>query len=469
MRGPVKWSFLAIAMILNVPARGDMPVPQDFAFGFRVDIESPGALCELDIPDAVYRDATRADLGDIRVFNSAGQVIPHVLRRPGTESGQAPASVAVPFFPLYTQNGADIPKQTLRIITDKKGTIIDAAGLTAAADESHRVTAYLLDISALEKAPDRLKLDWTKPEDAGFTVGVEVASSDDLTHWSSLVKAVTLADLKSGDAVLSRDEIELPVYKARYLRITWPEELHDVRLTGVLASFRAREKPPKHRWLEVRGTADESNPYIVVFDTGGYWPADTARMNFKTSNVVVHATLSSRATGDAGWQTRHSGIFYTLEHDGTTLESEPARFKTTSDRYWRFMLADKDRRLPGNAPTLVLGWRPYRLTFVVEGEPPYTVAFGNAALTGAARPVDSLLQEIDEEQEKGLIVAGRTSSVFVLGGKGRLEPPAAPFPWKTTILWVVLVAGIALLAAMVRSLWRKMSIASGSSAKHDQP
>ena len=159
---------------------------------------------------------------------------------------------------------------------------------------------------------------------------------------------------------------------------------------------------------------------------------------------------------------RYSGIFYTLEHEGTALESEPAKFGTTSDRNWRFKLADKERQLAGNSPTLVLGWMPHVLTFVAQGSPPFTVAFGSATIAAAAHPVDTLLRSIDEEQEKGLIITARASSVFTLGGEVKLEQPATPFPWKTIILWTVLLAGVAMLAWMVRRLFRQIDTPGSS-------
>ena len=56
---------------------------------------------------------------------------------------------------------------------------------------------------------------------------------------------------------------------------------------------------------------------------------------------------------------------------------------------------------------------------------------------------------IEDRQKRGDIVTGRRSEVFMLGGPRKLEPP---FPWKTWSLWTVLIAGVGLLAWMVRKL-----------------
>ena len=454
--------WISMVMAGSMPVFADAPVPQDFAFGFEVDIETRGALYELELPDNVYRSVVRADLGDIRVFNSSGQVVPHMLRLPSAELGQAPEPTEVAFFPIYTQGEEDSARQMLRIITGDKGTIVDSTSMAVPNHVDDRVTHYLLDISTIEYSPNRLKLAWERPKGAGFAASVEVASSNDLSRWSSLVGDVTLADLESDAALLAHDVIELPVRKARYLRITWPESLREVKLIGVLASFPAAGKPLPHRWLEVPGASNKEDPRTFEFDTGGYWPTDTARIDFSLPNVVVHAALMSRPTQEANWESRYSGVFYTLQHNGTALKSEASTFRTATDRYWRFRIADKERQLTGSPPTLELGWVPHLLTFVAQGEPPYTVAFGSATMDAAARPMATLLHSIDEVKEKGLIVPVTASTVFTLGGEIKLQPPEAPFPWRTLVLWTVLLAGVVMLAWMVRGLFRKMATQDGS-------
>ena len=95
-------------------------------------------------------------------------------------------------------------------------------------------------------------------------------------------------------------------------------------------------------------------------------------------------------------------------------------------------------------------------TFVARGGSPYTVAFGSAVAGLAERPAALLLRDIGSEQDQGLVVAARASPVFTLGGEERRKAPPPPFPWKTWLLWAVLISGVALLALMVRKLWRQL-------------
>jgi len=63
--------------------------PEDFAYGMAIRADAQDALYEIEIPAAVYRGVTRADLGDVRVFNGQGEVVPHSLRPRAAASSEA--------------------------------------------------------------------------------------------------------------------------------------------------------------------------------------------------------------------------------------------------------------------------------------------------------------------------------------------------------------------------------------------
>ena len=67
--------------------------PVDFAYGMAIEADAAqDALHEIEIPAAVYRAVTRADLGDVRVFNGQGEVVPHALRPRASSSVNKPAA-----------------------------------------------------------------------------------------------------------------------------------------------------------------------------------------------------------------------------------------------------------------------------------------------------------------------------------------------------------------------------------------
>jgi hypothetical protein len=124
-----------------------------------------------------------------------------------------------------------------------------------------------------------------------------------------------------------------------------------------------------------------------------------------------------------------------------------------SDRYWRLAPEGASTGDPSGTPKLALGWTPHRLRFVAQGEPPYTVAFGSAS-SNANRP---LLGTLEDGKLDGMIGSATGTEVFDLGGPARLHAS----PWRTWVLWGVLLGGLALLGWMVRRLVRQLG--SGAS------
>ena len=101
---------------------------------------------------------------------------------------------------------------------------------------------------------------------------------------------------------------------------------------------------------------------------------------------------------------------------------------------------------------------PHILTFVAQGEPPYVIAFGN----GSAEPLNPtrypMSLNFTEMQQRLMIKTTTTSESYLLGGIEKLEPPPEPLPWRTWLLWAVLITGVVLLGWMVWRLARQMNL-----------
>ena len=78
----------------------------------------------LELPRAVYRGAVRPDLGDLRVFNGAGEVVPHAFRPRASVETQKRAPVALPVFPVYGDDPKQLDGLSLRVERNASGTIV---------------------------------------------------------------------------------------------------------------------------------------------------------------------------------------------------------------------------------------------------------------------------------------------------------------------------------------------------------
>lgn len=447
--------------LAGVVCGAEPPVPGDFASGLRLQPQGDHALWELELPEQVYRTVTRSDLGDIRVFNRAGDAVPFTLRRPVVTDVQAPEPERVPVFALRAEPDSDESGRSVRIVTDERGSIVDV--LTPETDAAgERIGAYLIDASKVEGAPAALELAWARPDGEGFVTTVQVEASDDLAHWRTLAVNATLADLQSGDHALVHRRIPLPGVKVKYLRLSWPDDLAGVRVSAATLTFASTQRPLPRRWREVVAARVPDQPGVFEFDAEGHWPADRIRVGFPAGNIVTYARLLSRPSAADRWRVRTRGVFYDLRQNDVRLRSDPVQLQPTTDRYWRLDTSGGEGVARSGMPVLEQGWVPHVLTFVAQGDAPFTVAFGSATAGAARQPVDGLLRHVGQARQRALVGQARIQERVVLGGKARLTPPPAPLPWKKWLLWAVLVLGVLALAAMVRRTYQQMSTESDS-------
>jgi tryptophan-rich sensory protein len=83
--------------------------------------------------------------------------------------------------------------------------------------------------------------------------------------------------------------------------------------------------------------------------------------------------------------------------------------------------------------------------FVARGAGPFYLAYGSSLAQSAAASLTMLPKNL-------AIVPASLSSSELSGGESLLQPLVAPFPWKTPLLWTVLIAGAGLLAWMAYRL-----------------
>lgn len=453
--------LLICTLTLPMYTHAASPLPSDFAYGMTVETEGRASLWKIWLPEDVYLKVTRPDLGDIRVFDSSGQIVPHMLRSPRATIKEPPKPSSLPIFPLYEGDEKISAGHSLRIITDNNGAVVNVIRQSIPADKNNVISAYLIDATKIQHKPDKLILDWESRKETGFSVNVNVDVSNNLSAWHRLINNATLADLHFGDHQLYHREISLPVRAYKYLRISWPKTLREVKLKGSIVTFPSIEQPPQRHWLKITGVKNTELPGSYDFDTKGNWPVDQARIILPSQNILINVELASRPDEKFVWYRKHLGLFHKLlKEDGTMLMSPPATFGITNDRYWRLIEIGDGNVFDKYTPVLELGWIPHVLTFVAQGEPPFVIAYGSGAVQPLKQTPDSLIHTIYDTKQQVSIKTATTSPAYTLGGAEKLQPPPEPLPWRKWLLWFVMIMGAVLLAWMVWRLSRQLGESS---------
>jgi len=444
-------ALATLLLTLVSVAAADEPVllrPSDFAYGIPIQVTGAGPLFELALPRAVYETVTRTDLGDLRVFNAHGEVVPSALRPP--EAAPAPAVwMRLALFPVHG-GGRKADELVLRVRKNRSGAIVSVQP-GPGAGSGPPTTFYLVDASADDRPMRALELDWKDPSAAGFSGDLRVEASDDLKQWRVLADAAPLARLHYRGQLLERRRIEFAPQRAKYLRLVWQAPVRAVALTEIRAE-RLTEVLPARDWIALAPAGRGAKPGEFLYTLAGRMPADRVRIRLPQVDTLAGAELYSRADRADGWQLRASGPVYRLDRNGQELIGDALAFSPDADgdREWLLRLAAPDA-VPGNeAPALELGWVPQQLLFAARGDGPFLLAYGSDGMLPGGDSQEKLLQEYSGRGAGESVLQPATPGAqLVLGGSKRLQVPFTALPWRKWLLWSAIALGVFMVGLLV--------------------
>lgn len=453
--------FMMLSWSMGVFAERQPTLEQkDFAWGIALKSAEPSPFYQLPLPMSVYSGVTRADLGDLRLFNGKGHLLPHDLRLPPLSLPDEAQVQRVKLFPLYGTRSADLQLLSMRISRQSEaGTMtLEQRQLQRAQDEVLR--GYLLQLWDGDERPaiTSLRLQWPE-QSQGFIHRLRLEQSDDLSRWRPLAVPAVMADLGFGSERLIKRAIDLPVKTDRYIRLTRSDGELPVALESVTAVITGRsvEYPQAVANIATIRRGEKAGEYL--FEIPGRLPVTRMELIPGERNTIVRVTLYSRPTEKAPWISRSSGPIYRLEVNGTPLEQTTLGVNRSSDRMWRLVVDETGGGLGEELPVIKVSWIPHQLQFSARGEGPYLLAYGSAL----ALPIQQglLLKGFrDEEQQQMVSESIEAGEQFELAGPAALMVERH-YDWKQWSLWGVLILATLLLGWMAWSTLRQMNRADG--------
>ena len=454
--------FIAFFITSGFAVAAEKPI--DFAYGLKIDASGTEALYDVTLPPAVYQGVTRRDLGDVRVFNGAGEVVPHAWRPRRTEKADAGATVALTLFPLKAAAGANVDALTISVRRSAGGAVsvdVKSGGAPAPAQQT---VAYLIDMSAQDRALRAIELDWKAPD--GFSGKLRVDASDDLSNWRTLVSGAPLLNLEVGGQRLQQKRVEVPPQKAKYLRLAWAQERSDdgaksapPEITAASGELAEKFVEASREWAKFNAGKGEK-PGEYLFDLKGQFPIDRLRLELPEPNTIVQVEVLVRDKAEQPWRSVTRGVAYRLRQPAGEIASPDIQVGASSERWWMIRIDQRGGGLGSGMPALNAGWVPHQLVFAARGAAPFTLAYGNRGAQAGSLPIDSLIPGYREDSGAS-VRAAKTSALpgvnvqaasaqaqKELGGEARLQEQ---IDWKRWSLWGVLGLGVLVLGAMA---WR---------------
>lgn len=446
------------------------PGPDDFAYSLSLPEAREQGIYQLALPESVYLHSAFADGRDIRVFNAAGEPVPQSIRTAQPPAERREQSRSVPFFPLCSPDaGADPHDFSLEVRTREDGSIIrvERGAQTAAQKES---CWHLLDLTRMEQPVSELEIVWQA--DGQQLVGIVLESSTDLHKWQPLATG-TLAQLEYSGRSIRQNRIALPPASRRpsYVRLRCPDCSGPLHLQEVLARHSSASPPAGLHWLNLAAvqvqTGSEGRDYF--FTAPAALQAQSARLRLTEENSIGQVELASRPDSKSEWELQSRSLVYAVQANGLRLENPDIPLDSRQGPFWRLRVASENmenrqaggKKAPAPGLTLALGWRPGILVFLAKGPAPYTLAYGKADMAAEALTQNDLLLQVLEQSgtqaNPQSIQAGEERK---RQGEAALQlnaARAASLPWPRIGLWLMLGAGVALLAFMAKKLYQELA------------
>ncbi|KQX21557.1 MULTISPECIES: DUF3999 family protein [unclassified Sphingomonas] len=443
-----RWMTAAACALLAGCSAQDGADPADpsaYAVRLAVTPAPGGSVQRIDLPAAALaalRSPTRAD---VRIFDGAGT--PLAMAIAGPAAGRAAIdTLRLPAFPIVGPAGALAAEGTELRVEQRDGDRIVTV-VRGPASAARAVTlGALFDTRAIVGRARSLRLDAVLPPQQPVSFVVE--TSPDLADWTP-VGGKILYRREAGRAgaigseAIPLDDIGL---EGRYLRVTWtsPQRLlAPVELRGALVDV-ARRLDTDDRPAIATSAPRRLEAHDVRFTLPRPMLLAAVTIAPAAGEMLVPVTLFGRNAPDQSWTPIGSGSL----RAGATAPIE------LSGAIYRDYRIEADRRTPGfaAAPRLKLLFEPARLAVLFDGKPPYTLAAGVAGAESRYLAMGELVPGYRPGAEDRLpqaTVAAPPSSPLALA-----QADDRPFSPRKTLLWGLLLLGVAALGLMVWRLWR---------------
>lgn len=450
--------------LLLLPALAAAEQPQEFAYGIPLAVDGRQAFYQVQVPRAVYEGVLRADLGDLRIFNADGEVVPHAMR-PQVATKTAPPPLRVALFPIRTDTPAGIDGLDLRIEKSGDRTVVNLSRDGQPATGT-KLVGYIADASGLQAPVRALTLELPASSD-NVVSRLTVAASDDLRQWSVLAANASIVRLEASGERLEQLRIEFSAREARYLRLTSSGRGPIPELAGLAVESGESVVDAPREWKEASGVAVKGAPGELEVDLGGQFPVDRLRLKLPQVNTVVALELLARAQPADPWRRVTSATVYRLNREGEEVRSSDIAIGVTSDRYWLVKIDPRGGGIGSGELVLAAGWEPHRLVFAARGRPPFQLAYGSRNMQPAAYAIKTLVPGYrDEPTSDSKPSAPAATPQLAEIGVAQLAAPQAlggeaakrePMDWKRWTLWGSLVLGVTVLGLMALRLGRQIS------------
>ena len=437
--------ILLLPAILICSVGAAQTKPRHFAYEAELS-EAKQALQRVEISLNVMLAATRADLGDVTVFDASGKPLPDWLRKATIAKSEKKFNLPIYLFNTYQQSSSKTlttREQNLDQDQLTESTTIE----TLPVDEARQ--DYIIGIPAADKGLEieSIELIWTH-EPADQLLQLKIEAGSDLDKWHTIHNSKSLTNHNSDDAQW-RTISDIPKNE-KYLRLTPINSVRSYEISRAVGTY-SRPEMLRKIWHSL-GESQKSleQPGFFKFDM----PSSVPAVELKLVPVEQQASISGDLhASQAGFEQKRLIARNIQQHNIDASEVEPSKpIKLPDQNYthWWFK-PDQESAL---APQTEIAFPVYELLFLGNDNGPYTLAWGNHESEARNNDLLSILSPEQRQNPEGELV--NPGKMQIAGGEARLTPQKK-LPWQKWLLWLFLVFAAFITGNMALSLYRDMN------------
>ena len=435
--------------------------PDAFAHHARIDLTDAGPFHQLALPLAVYQGVQRHDLGDLRVFNGRGEVVPHTLLR--TEAGTVAhvEETALPLFPIISpqENRGDVSVEVRR---NDDGTLVSIRQTQAPSNNPTLVRGAILDASRLPSGGLRrlrLEIGATTIPFHPFTL----ETSNDLQHWRLLKNDAQLVHLEHAGQRIEKNVFEWHSDAGKYLRILWAAPGQAPAITAAIAGrTRTSSNPAPMLWTGAIAP-ERMQKDVYDFALPGHIPLEQLRIELPQSNTLVPLQIQEYVEGTSrrhrgGWDSLKQTVVFRLQSPQGEVRSPEIVMNRPAVHRLRLAVDGRSGGLGAGTPTVQIGFVPHILVFLARGEGPFSLAWSAPSVPNASLSPSTLIPGYRSDQKLSASPAVLQSTEVQGAASSTPESTSASTSkiGSKGLLWAVLIAGVLVLAGMAWALVKQM-------------
>lgn len=444
---------------------------------------------QFDLNLDVYRCMQHSGHKDLAVVNADNQMVPFSLSTQSQAVDLQHYDRELNFYQEPDATSYKTGKQIKRI-ANLTGVVSGNESDTQWLDKNTYYSSLILE---QEKNDDQLKSITIKSNETNVPISVTVIieASNDLQNWTTLLAPHNLYYLPGVNNGLQSNVLKLnaSIY-AKYLRLATLSNVDN--FTHTIGSISGEyEKtsyiPAPLEWSVMTGmqslakegewsmALDDLRPISrirftpaenIVYYQGAIYTKyhinpvtqseqkyirDDAKKKIKTliKNTVhdPHVPVSSDANP---W--RHATRFtqYRIKTDNGSTASPEIRITPIQSRNWKFTFDQPLVTSPSQLPEIEFGWQPQQVKFIAQGAGPFYLMAGSTDVPSRPSLPGQLLSLSDSIEPVEIHASALPVEVE------DEKPLSTAFDIKKILLWLTLLVGVSLMAAMAYQLAIKM-------------